>query len=180
MKKLISLLIALNLLIAVAGCARGQQTVTHRGELSVAYDRESTKELLTYFQANQDCIVTGVLLDAETDYETLPAKASVALLKDEAVAEQLKAAGWTETENWTDAQKKTNEGMFSFIVLTAPDRTDSAKKAEKLLTDWLVGDGAYEKTITTASGGCSCKRTQTTVTYTSDAPELFKSGQFSD
>ena len=181
MKKLITLLIALILLTAVAGCTGGQQqTVSHRGELSVAYDRESTKELLAYFQANQDCIVTGVLLDAETDYEALPTKASVALLKDEAVAEQLRAAGWTETENWTDAQKKTNGDTFGFIVLTAPDRTDSAKKAEKLLTDWLVGDGAYEKTITTASGGCSCKRTQTTVTYTSDAPELFKSGQFSD
>ena len=181
MKKLITFFLISVLLFSAAACACGTSTNTQttvRGELSVAYDNALTKELLHYFQANQACTVKGVLLDAETDYSTLSGQASVALLKDEAIAEQLKAAGWTETENWSDAQKKTNGELFGFIVLTAPERTESAKKAEKLLTDWLVGDGSYERTITTMSGSCSCKRTETQVTFTSDAPDLAKSEQF--
>ena len=68
--------------------------------------------------------------------------------------------------------------MFNFTVLQSPANTETAKKASKLLTDWLVGDGSYERTITTVSGSCSCKREQTTVTVTSDAPELMKDAHF--
>ena len=182
MKKLVSFFLIAVLLFTAAACASSSTAAqsTARGELSVAYDKPITKDLLVYFQANQSCTVNGTLLDEETDLVILHETASVALLKDEAIAEQLKALGWNETENWTDAQKKTNAEMFDFIVLTAPAVTESSKKASKLLTDWLVGDGAYEATITTMSGSCSCKRTQTKVTVTSDAPELVKDARFSE
>ena len=179
MKKLILFFLSFALLFTIAACARGaQQTVSHRGELTVFCDDSLTEDLLVYFQANQDCIVTCETLQPETDYAALSEKAGVALLKDEAVAEQLKAAGWTETEDWTEAQKKANDDMFGFIVLNAPASTESSKKAAKLLTDWLAGDGSYERTITTMSGSCSCKRTETKVTVTSDAPELCKDARF--
>ena len=142
MKKLISVLIISVMLLTAAACicSSSGSAQTARGELAVVYDRELTKELLAYFQANQGVTVTGVLLNDETDYETLAG--SVALIKDEAFAEKLKALGWTETQNWTDAQKEANAAMFNFIVLTAPNITDSGKVAGKYLTDWLVGDGA--------------------------------------
>lgn len=180
MKKLIAFFLIFVMLFTAAACARNTSgsTQTLRGELSVAYDNALTGELLVYFQANQNCTVKGALLDAETDYETLFENASVALVKDEAVIAALEAAGWTETEYWTDAQKKTNDGMFGFTVLNSPKISETAKTASKLLTDWLVGDGTYECTITTTSGSCSCKRTETKVTIKSDAPELAKSEQF--
>lgn len=183
MKKLISILIASILLLAVVGCICGssQQTVTHRGELSIAYDNARTKDLLTYFQANQDCIVTGVLLNENTDYTKLNETASVALVKDEAVIGKLLEAGWTETADFTDAQKEANAKMFNFTVLYAPNMTASGKASAKLLTDWLAGDGVYEKTLTTASGcGCSCSKEEKVVKFKSDAPKLFESGQFQD
>ena len=182
MKKLIAVFTVFILLLTIVGCTCGSSqtaAASTRGELSVAYDRELTKELLAYFQVNQGCIVTGTLLNEETDYAALSG-VSAALVKDEAVAEKLKAAGWIETTNWTDLQKETNANMFDFIVLTAPDITDSGKTAAKYLTDWLVGDGAYDRTVTTVSGGCGCRRTETNVTMHSDAPELFKSGLFAD
>ena len=181
MKKLISFFLIAVLLFTAAACVSGSSSTaspTTRGELTVAYDKEITGDLLIYFQANQSVLVTGVLLNAGTDYDALAAKASVALLKDEAIAEQLKAKGWTETEDWTEAQKKTNDEMFRFIVLVSPSVSESGKKAAKLLTDWLVGDGSYEATISTMSGSCSCKRTETKVTITSDAPELCKDAHF--
>ena len=180
MKKLISFFLIFVLLFAVAACTRSSTAVDNtRGNISVAYDKEITKDLLVYFQANQSVVTTGVLLDAETVYDALADNASVALLKDEAIAEQLKALGWTETEDWTEAQKKANDEMFRFIVLVSPSINESGKKGAKLLTDWLVGDGTYEATISTMSGSCSCKRTETKVTITSDAPELCKDARFS-
>ena len=180
MKKLTAFFLIFILLFTAAACARSASGTaqTARGELRIAYDNALTGELMTYFQANQACTVTGVLLDAETDYEILAETAGVALVKDEAVIGALEAAGWTETEYWTDAQKKTNDGLFGFTVLNSPKITETAKTASKLLTDWLVGDGTYECTITTTSGSCSCKRTETKVTIKSDAPELAKSEQF--
>ena len=180
MKKLISFFMIFVLLFAVAACARSSTAVDNtRGSVSVAYDKAVTKDLLAYFQANQACTAEGTLLDGETDYAALSGKAFIALVKDEAIAEQLKAAGWIETEDWTEAQKKANEEMFGFTVLTAPECTAAQKNASKLLTDWLVGDGSYERTITTTSGSCGCSRTETKVTVTSDAPELFKDARFS-
>ena len=180
MKKLISFFLIFVLLFAVAACASsgGSTAQTTRGELTVAYDNELTKDLLVYFQANQSVLPNGVLLDAETDYDALKDNVSVALLKDEAIAEKLKALGWTETEDWTEAQKKANDEMFRFIVLVSPSINESGKRPAKLLTDWLVGDGTYAATISTMSGSCSCKRTETTVTITSDAPELCKDAHF--
>ena len=180
MKKLIAFFLVFVLLMIAAACAGNTSgnTQTLRGELSVAYDNALTGELLVYFQANQGCSVQGVLLDAETDYEDLHETASVALVKDEAVIEALKEAGWIETEDWSDAQKKMNAGMFGFTVLSAPVITETAKTSSKLLTDWLVGDGTYDRTITTASGSCGCSKKQTNVTIKSDAPELAKSEQF--
>ena len=176
MKKLTALLFAFIILLAIVGCSGGQTGPTNRGTLTVAYDNALTGELLNYFQANQNVAVTGILLDAETDVETLAA--GVALLKDEALAQKLLDAGWTETQNWTELQKQTNEEMFAYTVLVSPHTTESDKIAGKFLTDWLVGDGVYDRTITTVSGGCSCKRVETTVTMKSDAPALFKSGMF--
>ena len=178
MKKLISFFMIFILLFAAAACARTAQTVTHRGELSVFCDDSLTKELLTYFQANQDCIVTSEVLSADFDESPFAAKTGVALLKDEAIAQKLKDAGWTETQDWTEAQKKANADMFDFTVLLSPANSETARKTAKLLTDWLVGDGSYERTITTTSGSCSCRRTETKVTVTSDAPELFKDARF--
>lgn len=180
MKKLIAFFLIAVLLFTAAACASssGSTAQTTRGEISVAYDNELTKDLLVYFQANQSVLANGILLDAETDYDALANNASVALLKDEAIAGQLKAKGWTETEDWTEAQKKANDEMFRFIVLVSPSVNESGKKAAKLLTDWLVGDGTYQATISTMSGSCSCKRTETKVTITSDAPELCKDAHF--
>ena len=182
MKKLISFFIIAALLFTAAACASGSTAVVDntRGSISVAYDNELTKDLLVYFQANQSVITTGVLLDAETDYDALAAKTSVALLKDEAIAEKLKSLGWTETEDWTEAQKKANGEMFRFIVLVSPEIDASDMNDAKLLTNWLVGDGSYDTTISTMSGSCSCKRTETKVTITSDAPELYKDAHFSE
>lgn len=181
MKKLISFFIISVLLfaaVACAGSASNNAASSVRGELTVAYDNAITGELLPYFQANQACTAAGVLLDAQTDYAKLSETVAVALLKDEAIAEKLKAAGWIETEDWTEAQKKANEEMFGFIVLTPANQNATQKTASKLLMNWLVGDGSYERTITTVSGGCGCSRTETKVTVTSDAPELVKSEQF--
>lgn len=179
MKKLIAFFLICMLLFTAAACAsNAQPTDTRRGELTVYYDNALTKDLMAYFQANQNCTVTGTLLDDETDYAAITEKSGVALLKDEAIVQKLKDAGWTETEDWTEKQKGTNESMFNFTVLQSPANTETAKKASKLLTDWLVGDGSYERTITTVSGSCSCKREQTTVTVTSDAPELMKDAHF--
>ena len=182
MKKLITLFLACILMLAVFGCVCGSQSsapVT-RGELSVAFDKAQTQELLAYFQANQGVVVTGTLLNADTDFQKLSDSAAVALVKDAAVAEKLTAAGWTEAQNWTDAQKEANAGMFGFTVLVAPNMGDSAKLAAKYLTDWLVGDGTYERTVTSVAGGCSCKRVETQVTMKSDAPDLYRSGTFTE
>ena len=178
MKKLTIFFLSFILLLTVFACAGGQSTVTNRGTLSVAYDNAKTADLLGYFQANQNVIVTGTLLNDETDYETLTA--AVALVKDIVVVEKLLAAGWTETDTWTESQKETNATMFNFTVLVKPDASAADKAALKYLTDWLVGDGSYDRTITTASGSCSCKREETTVIMKSDAPALFKSGTFSE
>lgn len=181
MKKLIAFFLISVLLFTAAACARGTNgnaQTTIRGELSVAYDNTLTGELLTYFGANQACTVKGVLVNAETDYAILYETASVALVKDDAVIEALKAAGWTDTENWTEAQKKTNDGMFGFTVLNSPKITETAKTASKLLTDWLVGEGTYDRTITTVSGSCGCSKKETHVTIKSDAPELVKDAKF--
>lgn len=182
MKKLISLMMAFVLMLAIVGCACNSTSSaqTARGELSVAYDKAGAGDLLAYFQANQGVVVTGVQLDEKTDYAKLSKTASVALIKDEAVAEKLKAAGWTETQDWTEAQKAANESTFNFTVLIAPDASDSSKTAAKILTGWLAGDATYDTKISTMSGGCSCQRTETTVTITSDAPELFKTDLFDD
>ncbi len=180
MKKLIAFFMMFILLFAAVACARSSQQTgpTYRGELTVYCDDALTKDLLVYFQANQSCITTCEIVDAETDFAAFMNKTGAAVLKDEAIAEKLKAAGWIETPDWTDAQKKTNEGLFHFIVLTSPANTESGKKAAKYLTDWLVGDGTYDATVTTVSGGCGCSRKQTTVTVKSDAPELAKSERF--
>lgn len=181
MKKLIAFFMISVMLFTAIACVCGtQQTESHRGELTVVYDNELTKDLLAYFQSNQDCLVTASQLNEKTDYSAISAKSGIALIKDEAFAEKLKEAGWTETQDWSDAQKKANEAMFKFTVLTSPANGDEAKKSCKLLTDWLVGDGTYEKKITSVSGGCGCgcSRKETNVTFKSDAPELVNSEQF--
>lgn len=178
MKKLISFFLILTLLFAAIACAARTQTVSHRGELNVVFDNTLTRDLLAYFQANQDCIVTGTLLDDETDYAAISSKSGTALVKDEAVIQKLKDAGWTETENWTEKQKSTNESMFNFTVLQSPTVTESSTRASKLLTDWLVGDGTYDHTYSVVSGGCGCSRKQVTVTTASDAPDLAKNDRF--
>ena len=180
MKKLIIFFLASILLFTVLACASGQAAATNRGSLTAVYDRELTGELLAYFQANQNVVVTGKLLDSETDTETLSAGAAVVLTKDSTVTEKLLAAGWTETDTWTESQKEINADMFRFTVLVAPNASAADKSACKYLTDWLVGDGSYERTITTTAGGCSCKRVETTVNMKSDAPALFKSGTFAE
>ena len=176
MKKLIIVFLATILLFTALACASGSSTPENRGTLTVCYDRELTGELLAYFQANQNVIVTGTLLDSKTDYSALTS--AVALLKDTATAEKLLAAGWTEVQNWNEAQQQTNAELFAYTAYLSPKATDTDKSACRYLTDWLVGEGSYTRTITTASGGCSCKRVETTVTMKSDAPALYKSGLF--
>lgn len=180
MKKLISVFIAFILLFAIAACARGNSSSVYqsRGNLSVVCDNELTVDLLGYFQANQNCVATGILLTEETDTDSITD--AVALLKDEANAEQLKAKGWTEAEYWTDAQKETNADMFNFIVLNAPQVTEATETAGKILTDWLVGDGECKMTVTSSAGGCSCKTVETEMTVRSDAPGLAKSEEFAE
>ena len=181
MKKLILFVLSTVLLLALVGCICGSsQTVTHRGELTVAYDVDLTKDLLAYFQANQDCIVTGIKLDEKTDYNKIGDNVTVAVVKDEAIAEKLVAAGWVETENWTNAQKATNAEKFGFIVLLSPKATSGEKETSKLLSDWLVGDGAYETTVTISSGcsGCNCSKKTETRKIRSDALKLYESEEF--
>lgn len=178
MKKLISVLIAFVMLFAIAACASGNSNTDSgpRGTLSVVYDHELTKQLLGYFGANQYCVVTYILLEEETDLDAITD--AVALLKDEAAIERLKAKGWTEAEYWTDAQKETNAGMFGFTVLNAPQITDTTKAAGAILSGWLIGDAKWEKTVRHTAGGCSCKYIETVVTLQSDAPALAKSEAF--
>ena len=178
MKKLISVLIAFLLLFAIAACASGNSNTysVPRGTLSVVYDHELTGQLLGYFGANQKCVVTGILLEKETDLEAITD--AVALLKDEAEAERLKAKGWTEAEYWTDAQKETNAGMFGFTVLNAPQITDATKAAGAILSGWLIGEADWEAPVRHTAGGCSCKSIETFVSMKSDAPALAKSEEF--
>lgn len=178
MKKLISVLIAFLLLFAIAACANRNSSVDSgpRGTLSVVYDNELTGQLLGYFGANQKCVVTGVLLEKNTDLAAITD--GVALLKDEAAIERLKAKGWTEAEYWTDAQKETNAGMFGFTVLNAPKSTDATKAAGAILSGWLIGDADWDATVRHTAGGCSCKAVEKTVPMKSDAPALAKSEAF--
>ena len=143
MKKLISILIISILLFTTVGCSCGlsccgtkQVVPEKKGDVAIAYDDESIKTILAYFQANQGYVVTGVLLDGETDFESIDAK--LAVVKDEATVEKLEAEGWTETAHWTETQKANNEKLFGYIVLEAPEGVydDSALLA---LTRWLGG-----------------------------------------
>ena len=144
MKKLISVLIISVILLTAAACicSSSGSAQTARGELAVVYDRELTKELLAYFQANQGCVVTFVLLDENTDYETLKSTVRVAVVKDQAVIEKLKEAGWSETAQWTEAQKTNNAKYFDFTVLEALGENGATanEDAVKALTSWLGGE----------------------------------------
>lgn len=147
MKRFISVIIASILLLATFGCTctsccGGQKVPTAKGSVSVAYDREKTKDLLSYYQANQGYVVTGTLLNEETDYATLANTAKVAVVKDAATVEKLTAAGWTETANWTEAQKAANDKLFGFSILEAPDSAESNKEAVTALAAWLSGSEA--------------------------------------
>ena len=179
MKKLIVLFLAALLLFAAAACAQQQTEVEKpRAEFTVVYDKEITKELLGYFMANQYCVVTGVQLTKDADLSAITD--AVALLKDEAAIEQLKAMGWTEAEYWTDAQKEKNAEMFNMTVLNAPKITDPAKTGGAILSGWLVGEAEWDATYKHTAGGCSCKPVEKTVRMQSDAPLLVQSEEFEE
>lgn len=144
MKKLISILMITVLLFATVACSggtsccgSGQKIPAKKGDVSIAYDSETTKEVLAFFQANQGYVVTGTMLDEQTDYEKVKDFAKIAVVKDPSVVEKLTAAGWSETANWTAAQKANNDGMFAFTVLEAPGSISG--EAAKALTEWLGG-----------------------------------------
>lgn len=144
MKKLISILIVFLMLFLTAGCSCGmsccgtkQSVPAAKGNAAIAYDDENIKTILAYFQANRGYVVNGTLLTEETDLETLSDTAKIAVVKDEAVAEKLRANGWKDTANWTEAQWTNNEKLFNYAVLESPDALTS--EACKALTEWLGG-----------------------------------------
>ena len=147
MKKLISILVIAVLLFSAVGCScsscGGSKNVpTAKGSVSIAYDKAEAKELLTYYQANQGYVVTFVLLDENTDYETLRNTVRVAVVKDPAVIEKLKEAGWSETAQWTEAQKTNNAKYFNLTVLEALGENGATanEDAVKTLASWLGGE----------------------------------------
>ena len=153
MKKLISIIVISVLLLAAVGCSCGtsccgskQNVPSAKGELAVAVDDTDTQKLLAYFQTNQGYVLSCVVLNADTDYESLSATARVAVVRDEAVIASLKAAGWTETAHWTEAQKTSNAALFNFTVMEklGENGTSVNTVAIQALTGWLGGGESSE------------------------------------
>lgn len=145
MKKLISILIIFLMLMTTAGCSCGmsccgtkQNVPAAKGNIALAYDDESVKTVLAYFQANRGYVVDGTLLTEETDFAALGDTVKIAVVKDDATAEKLKAAGWIDTGCWTEGQKANNEKLFGYSVLEAPSSVTT--DALMALTDWLGGN----------------------------------------
>ena len=149
MKKLISILIVSVLLFLTAGCSCGlsccgsTQTVPQaKGGVTIAYDDASVKTVLGYYQANQGYVIEYKELKAaegETpDYNALAESACIAVVKDEAVASALRAAGWTDLAG--------GENPFGFVLLNAPDDNapDRNSDAVSALRTWLGGSEALE------------------------------------
>lgn len=149
MKKIIAIIVISVLSLAMIGCScascgcgGGQNVPSAKGEVSIAYDKAEIRDLLSYYQANQGYVVTFVPLEESTDFAKLSDSVRVAVVKDEAVIEQLKAAGWIETEQWTEAQKASNEKLFGLTVLELPNESGASlnKDAVAALTRWLSGE----------------------------------------
>lgn len=148
MKKLISIILISVLLLATVGCSCGtsccgskQNVPTAKGDVTIAVDDTETQKLLAYFQTNQGYVVSYVFLNADTDYESLSKTARIAVVRDDAVIASLKAAGWTETAHWTEAQKENNQKLFGFTVLEmlGENGTSVNSAAIQALTGWLGG-----------------------------------------
>ena len=145
MKRFLSILMIAVLLFAALGCtgglsccAKSQVPIApENASFQLAYDDESIKALLAYYQANTGYqpnykSVTAADEGAEADPVANAATACVAVLKDEANAAVLEQAGWT---------RATVDNPFSLIVLTAPSGSAAAPNdnAVSALKVWLGG-----------------------------------------
>ncbi|MBQ4423655.1 MAG: hypothetical protein II872_04985 [Clostridia bacterium] len=145
MKKLISIVIIGILLFATAGCScglsccgSGQKVPEAKGGVSIAYDDPYVKKVLGYFQANQGYVITfSELRPAEgeqADYNALAGKACIAVVKDEAIAEALRAAGWADVSG--------TENPLGLVVLSAPDGNEPDRNGDAVsaFKTWLGGE----------------------------------------
>jgi hypothetical protein len=153
MKKLISIILLSVLLLATVGCSCGtsccggkQNLPSAKAEVSVAVENEDVQKLLAYFQVNQGYVVKPVVLNADTDYATLYKSARIAVVRDDATVESLKAAGWTETAHWTDAQKASNASLFNLTVMESLSENGASVNTDAIraLTGWLGGGANSE------------------------------------
>lgn len=148
MKRLLTIALIAVFLLGTVGCSCGLSccaksnvpTPPENAAFTLAYDDAASLKLLAYFQANTGYQPTYVdVTEAEEGAAADPAaKASaacVAVLKDEANAAALEAAGWTRVGG---------ENLFSLIVLEPPAistavRNDNAVSALKV---WFGGTEA--------------------------------------
>jgi len=144
MKKLISILLIGVMLFATVGCScglsccgSGQKVPEAKGGVTIAYDDPYVKKVLGFFQANQGYTIEYSELKAKegepADYNKLAGTACLAVVKDEAVAVALRAAGWTDL---SDA-----ENPFGFFVLSAPDANKPTRNSDAIAAfkTWLGG-----------------------------------------
>jgi hypothetical protein len=144
MKKLFSFILIGVMLFATVACScgmsccgGGQSVPQKKGDVVIAYDDPYVKKVLGFFQANQGYVIAYQELAAaegETpDYNQLAGKACIAVLKDEAIASALRAAGWTDLAG--------TENPFALIVLSAPDENKPTKNSDAVAAfkTWLGG-----------------------------------------
>lgn len=148
MKRVLSIFLSAILLLATVGCSCGLSccaksqvpTPPENAAFTLAYDDASIPALLAYFQANTGyqptCVnVTETMDETEADPAALAASACIAVLKDEANAAVLEAAGWTRV---------TSDNPFALILLESPAGSGAAvnSDATSALKVWFGGTEA--------------------------------------
>ena len=147
MKKFFSILLIAAVLLTTVGCSCGISccaksqvpTPPENASFALACDDASIVTLLAYFQANTGYqpTITNITEEDEvkTDAVSRAATSCVAVLKDEANAAELEAAGWTRVNL---------DNAFSLIVLEPPADSAAARNADAVsaLKVWLGGSEA--------------------------------------
>ena len=147
MKKIFSILLIAAVLLTTVGCSCGISccaksqvpTPPENAAFALACDDASIETLLAYFQANTGYqpTITNITEEDEvkTDAVSRAATSCVAVLKDEANAAELEAAGWTRVNL---------DNAFSLIVLEPPADSAAARNTDAVsaLKVWLGGSEA--------------------------------------
>ena len=148
MKRFLSILVVAIFLFGTIGCSCGLSCCGAKSQVptppdnptfTLAFDDATVKSLLAYYQANTGYQPTYVDVtetdEIQKDAVERAASSCIAVLKDEANAAALEAAGWT---------RLNLDNGFSLIVLEPPAgstavRNDNAVSALKV---WLGGTEA--------------------------------------